>query len=61
MAELRELDLAAGEREQLGVQVAALREKLTDQRAERGQVEHLRQVRGGGSDGPCPSEIDPSW
>ena len=28
----------------LGMQVAALREKLTDQRAERGQVEHFRQV-----------------
>ena len=46
MAELRELDMVAGDRDELLAQVAALRDKLSDQRDERGQVEHYRQVKG---------------
>ena len=46
MAELRELDMAASDRDELLAQVAALRDKLSDQRDERGQVEHYRQVSG---------------
>ena len=46
MAELRELDMVASDRDELLAQVAALRDKLSDQRDERGQVEHYRQVNG---------------
>ena len=44
MAELRELDKVSSDREDLSAQVVALRDKLADQREERGQVEHFRLV-----------------
>jgi hypothetical protein len=43
---------AAAEREQLRSQVAALRERVAESRAERGQLEHWKQVRGGRAAAP---------
>lgn len=37
----------AEERETLLIQVQALKEKLAEQREEKGQVDHYKQVRGG--------------
>jgi len=44
MAEMRELEGVAAEREELAAQVSALRGKLAETRAERGQLETYKQV-----------------
>lgn len=45
MAEVREAEAVAAEREELAVAVAALRERLEETRAERGQLEQYKKVR----------------
>ena len=48
MAELREGEAVAAEREELVAAVAALRERVEESRAERGQLEQYKKVRARG-------------